>query len=216
VPASFVTKAELRANLGIGSLYSDAVVEEVCQSSEDLLKQYLWYNDAPVVAAGLQNNVATLVLANPGIFVKGQSVAIEGCGSTYGGNHVITSTIPGITIPVSISTAFWSFFSNYQWPNGYSFIQFAKVHADDPFHRIIPSGKASGQDTKEVDYAQTPAIREAAMIIAVDIWQARQVSQTGGVGMDGISASPYRMGFQLINRVRGLIQPYAAPASLVG
>jgi len=216
VPASFVTKAELRANLGIGSLYSDAVVEEVCQSSEDLLKQYLWYNDAPVVAAGLQNNVATLVLANPGIFVKGQSVAIEGCGSTYGGNHVITSTIPGITIPVSISTAFWSFFSNYQWPNGYSFIQFAKTHADDPFHRIIPSGKASGQDTKEVDYAQTPAIREAAMIIAVDIWQARQVSQTGGVGMDGISASPYRMGYQLINRVRGLIQPYSAPASLVG
>jgi len=216
VPASFVTKAELRANLGIGSLYSDAVVEEVCQTSEDLLKQYLWYNDAPVVAAGLQNNVATLVLANPGIFVKGQSVAIEGCGSTYGGNHVITSTIPGITIPISISTAFWSFFSNYQWPNGYSFIQFAKTHADDPFHRIIPSGKASGQDTKEVDYAQTPAIREAAMIIAVDIWQARQVSQTGGVGMDGISASPYRMGYQLINRVRGLIQPYSAPASLVG
>jgi len=214
--ATYVTKAELRANLGIGSLYSDATVEEVCQASEDIIKQYLWFNEAPIVAAGLQNNVATLVLANPGIFVKGQSVAIEGCGSTYGGNHVITGTIPGINVPVSISTAFWSYFSNYQWPNGYSFIQFSKVHADDPFHRIIPSGKASGQDTKEVDYAQTPAIREAAMIVAVDIWQARQVSQTGGVGMDGISASPYRMGFQLVNRVRGLIQPYAAPASLVG
>ena len=216
MPASFVTKTELRANLGIGSLYSDAVVEEVCQSAEDLLNQYLWYNDAPVVAAGLQNNVATLVLANPGIFVKGQSVAIEGCGNIYGGQHTITGTIPGITIPVSISTAFWSFFTNYSFPNGYSFIQFAKVHADDPFHRIIPSGKASGQDTKEADYSAIPAIREAAMIIAVDIWQARQVSQTGGVGMDGISASPYRMGYQLINRVRGLIQPYSSPASLVG
>ena len=214
--ATYVTKAELRANLGIGSLYSDATVEECCQSAEDLLKQYLWFNDAPVVAAGLQNNVATLVLANPGIFVKGQSVAIEGCGSTYGGQHTITGTIPGITIPVSISTAFWSFFTNYSFPNGYSFIQFSKVHADDPFHRIIPSGKASGQDTKEADYSAIPAIREAAMILAVDIWQARQVSQTGGVGMDGISASPYRMGYQLINRVRGLIQPYSAPASLVG
>lgn len=214
--ATYVTKAELRTNLGIGTLYTDAVVEEVCQTAEDLLKKYLWFNDAPVVAAGLQDNVATLVLANPGIFVKDQSVAIEGCGSIYGGQHTITSTIPGITIPVSISTAFWSFFNNYQWPNGYSFIQFAKTHADDPFHRIIPSGKASGEDTKEADYAVVPAIREAAMIIAVDIWQARQVSQTGGVGMDGVSASPYRMGFQLINRVRGLIQPYAAPATLVG
>ncbi len=216
MPATFVTKAELRANLGIGSLYSDATVEEVCQTAEDIIKQYLWYNDAPVVAAGLQNNVATLVLANPGIFVKGQSVAIEGCGSTYGGNHVITGTIPGINIPVSITTAFWSFFTNYSWPNGYSFIQFAKVHANDPFHRIIPSGKASGQDTKEDDYSVVPAIREAAMILAVDIFQARQTPQTGGVGMDGISASPYKMGYQLVNRIRGLIQPYAAPASLVG
>ncbi len=214
--ATYVTKAELRSNLGIGSLYSDATVEEVCQTAEDLLKQYLWFNDAPVVAAGLQNNVATLVLANPGIFVKGQTVSIEGCGHPYGGSQVITGTIPGINIPVSISTAFWSFFSNYQWPNGYSFIQFSEVHADDPFHRILPYGKASGQDTKEADYAVVPAIREAAMILAVDIWQARQVSQTGGVGMDGVSASPYRMGYQLINRVRGLIQPYSAPASLVG
>ena len=214
--ATYVTEAELRSNLGIGSLYTSATVEEVCQTAQDLLNQYLWFNDAPVVAAGLQDNVATLVLANPGIFVKGQSVAIEGCGSTYGGQHTITGTIPGITIPVSISTAFWSFFTNYSFPNGYSFIQFAKVHADDPFHRIIPSGKASGQDTKEDDYAVIPAIREAAMILAVDIWQARQVSQTGGVGMDGVSASPYRMGYQLINRVRGLIQPYSAPASLVG
>jgi len=162
MPATYVTEAELRSNLGIGSLYSSATVEEVCQTAQDLLNQYLWFNDAPIVAAGLQNNVATLVLANPGIFVKGQSVAIEGCGSTYGGNHVITGTIPGINIPVSITTAFWSFFSNYSFPNGYSFIQFSKVHADDPFHRIIPSGKASGQDTKEDDYSAIPAIREAA------------------------------------------------------
>ena len=214
--ATYVTKAELRSNLGIGSLYSDATVEEVCQTAQDLLNEYLWFNSAPVVAAGLQNNVATLVLANPGIFVTGQTVSIEGCGHPYGGSQVITSTIPGITVPVSISTAFWSYFNNYQWPNGYSFIQFSEVHANDPFHRILPYGKASGQDTKEADYAVVPAIREAAMILAVDIWQARQVSQTGGVGMDGISASPYRMGYQLINRVRGLIQPYSNPNSLVG
>ncbi len=86
------------------------------------------------------------------MFVKGQTVSIDGCGNIYGGPHVITGTIPGINIPVSISTAFWSFFTNYSWPNGYSFIQFAKVHANDPFHRIIPSGKASGQDTKELHY----------------------------------------------------------------
>ena len=214
--ATYVTKAELRANLGIGSLYTDATVEEVCQTAEDLLKQYLWFNEAPVVGAQLQNNVATLVLANPGIFVVGQTVAIEGCGHPYGGNQVITGAWPGTTVPVSIATAFWSTYAFSSYPTGYSIIQFAETHANDPFHRIIPSGKAVGPDTKETDYAATPAVREAAMIIAVDIWQARQVSQTGGVGMDGVTASPYRMGYQLINRVRGLIQPYSNPNSLVG
>jgi len=214
--ATYVTKAELRANLGIGSLYTDATVEEVCQTAEDLLKQYLWFNEAPVVGAQLQNNVATLVLANPGIFVVGQTVAIEGCGHPYGGSQVITGAWPGTTVPVSIATAFWSTYAFSSYPTGYSIIQFAETHANDPFHRIIPSGKAVGPDTKETDYAATPAVREAAMIIAVDIWQARQVSQTGGVGMDGVTASPYRMGYQLINRVRGLIQPYSNPNSLVG
>lgn len=214
--ATYVTKAELRANLGIGSLYTDATVEEVCQTAEDLLKQYLWFNEAPVVGAQLQNNVATLVLANPGIFVVGQTIAIEGCGHPYGGNQVITGAWPGTTVPVSIATAFWSTYAFSSYPTGYSIIQFAEIHANDPFHRIIPSGKAVGPDTKETDYAATPAVREAAMIIAVDIWQARQVSQTGGVGMDGVTASPYRMGYQLINRVRGLIQPYSNPNSLVG
>jgi len=159
--ATYVTVAELRSNLGIGSLYTDATLEEVCQTSEDLIKQYLWWNEAPVVAAGLQDNVATLVLANPGIFVKGQSVAIEGCGSIYGGQHTITGTIPGITIPVSISTAFWTFFNNYSFPNGYSFIQFAKTHADDPFHRIIPSGKAQGQDTKRSRLCANPCYKRS-------------------------------------------------------
>lgn len=214
--ATYVTKAELRANLGIGSLYSDSTVEEVCQTSEDLLKQYLWFNEAPIVGASLTNNVATLVLANPGIFVVGQTISVEGCGNIYGGSHTITGAFPGTTVPASLTTAFLTSYPYTSFPTGYSFIQFAEVHANDPAHRIIPSGKASGQDTKEDDYSAIPAIREAAMILAVDIWQARQVSQTGGVGMDGISASPYRMGYQLINRVRGLIQPYSNPNSLVG
>jgi ABC-type microcin C transport system permease subunit YejB len=74
MPATFVTTAELRANLGIGSLYSDATVEECCQSAEDLISEYLWHNDAPVVGTALQDNVATLMLANPNAFVTGQLI----------------------------------------------------------------------------------------------------------------------------------------------
>ena len=211
-----VTQAELRTNLGIGTLYSDATVEECCQSAEDLISSYLWHNDAPVVGSSISNNVATLVLANPGIFVTGQSITISNCGATYNGTYTLTGSFPGTTVPASIGTAFWSTYAFSSYPNGYSIIQYAKTAANDNFHFIKPYGRALGPEHKAQAYTATPAIREAAMIVAVDIWQSRQVSQTGGVGMDGVSASPYRMGYQLINRVRGLIQPYSSPNSLVG
>ena len=211
-----VTEAELRSNLGIGTLYSSATVEECCQAAEDLISPYLWHNDAPVVGSSISNNVATLVLANPGIFVTGQSIVVSNCGSTYNGTYTLTGSFPGTTVPASIGTAFWSTYAFSSYPNGYSIIQYAKVSADDNFHFIKPYGRALGPEHKPQAYTATPAIREAAMIVAVDIWQSRQVSQTGGVGMDGITASPYRMGYQLINRVRGLIQPYSSPNSLVG
>ena len=214
--AAMVTMAELRSNLGIGSLYSDATVEECCQSAEDLIQGYLWHNDAPVVASSISNNVATLVLSNPGIFTTGQSITVSNCGATYNGTYTLTGSFPGTTVPASIGTMFWSTYALSSYPNGYSFIQYAKTAANDNFHFIKPYGRALGPEHKAQAYTATPAIREAAMIVAVDIWQARQVSQTGGVGMDGITASPYRMGYQLINRVRGLIQPYSSPNSLVG
>jgi hypothetical protein len=216
MPASYVTVAELRANLGIGSLYSDATIEEVCQSSEDLINQYLWFNTAPVVGTALQDNVATLMLANPNAFVTGQSITVTACGTPFNGTYTITGTIPPSTGTTSLIPVFMYQYGQVNYPNGYSFVQYAKTAANQKFHKVVPYGVATGPDHKTQSYATTPSIREAAMILAVDIFQARQVSQTGGVGMDGISASPYRMGYQMINRIRGLIQPYAAPASLVG
>jgi hypothetical protein len=168
------------------------------------------------VASSISNNVATLVLSNPGIFTTGQSITVSNCGATYNGTYTLTGSFPGTTVPASIGTMFWSTYALSSYPNGYSFIQYAKTAADDNFHFVKPYGRALGPEHKAQAYTATPAIREAAMIVAVDIWQSRQVSATGGVGMDGISASPYRMGYQLINRVRGLIQPYSSPNSLVG
>jgi hypothetical protein len=104
----------------------------------------------------------------------------------------------------------------WNWPAGYSFIQFTKVASDVNFSRVLPYGKAEGVDTKTLAYASTPAVREAAMILAVDIWQARQVSQTGGVSIDGFSPSPYRVGNSMIGKIRGLISGYQNPLSFIG
>jgi hypothetical protein len=168
------------------------------------------------VGTALQDNVATLMLASPNAFAASQSIVVSGCGSVFNGTHTITGTIPPTTGTTSLIPVFMYNYGQVNYPNGYSFVQYNKTAANQTFHKVVPYGVATGPDHKTQAYASTPAIREAAMIVAVDIWQARQVSQTGGVGMDGVSASPYRMGYQLINRVRGLIQPYSAPASLVG
>jgi hypothetical protein len=214
--ATYVTEQELRDNLGIGDLYADAIIEECCQSAQDLLNQFLWFDSAPVVGTALQNNVATVMVANPGIFSTGDSVTLSGCGATFNGTYTITGTIPWTagTATQFPSIAFNNRLTNY--PNGYSYIQFAKTASNANFTRVLPYGAAVGADTKTNTYATTPAVREAAMILAVDIFQARQVSQTGGVTIDGFSPSPYRLGNSMIGKIRGLISGYQNPLSMLG
>jgi hypothetical protein len=216
MPASYVTVAELRANLGIGSLYSDSTVEECCQAAQDQINSFLWFDSAPVVGTALVSNVATVMLANPGLFTVGESVTIAGAGSTFNGTYTITATLPFSTGTTNLLPAFNMQLNYYQQPQGYSFIQFAKTAADQNFRRVVPSGTATGEDTKTATYVNTASVRQAAMILAVDIWQARQVSQTGGVGLDGFSPSPYRMGNSMIGKIRGLLSPYINPNSMVG
>lgn len=214
--ATYVTEQELRDNLGIGDLYPDSVIEECCQSAQDILNQFLWFDSAPVVGTTLQNNVATVMIANPAIFSTGQSVTLSGCGATFNGTYTITGTIPWSTGTTNLIPAISWNTNVWNWPNGYSFIQFAKTAANVNFSRVLPYGSAVGTDTKTSTYATTPAVREAAMILAVDIFQARQVSQTGGVTIDGFSPSPYRMGNSMIGKIRGLIAGYTNPAAMVG
>jgi hypothetical protein len=216
VAATYVTEQELRDNLGIGDLYSDAVVEECCQAAQDILNQFLWFDSAPVVGTTLQNNVATVMIANPAIFTTGQSVTLSGCGATFNGTYTITGTIPWSTGTTNLIPAISWNTNVWNWPNGYSFIQFAKTAANVNFSRVLPYGSAVGADTKTNSYATTPAVREAAMILAVDIFQARQVSQTGGVSIDGFSPSPYRLGNSMIGKIRGLIAGYTNPGSMCG
>jgi hypothetical protein len=216
MPATYVTEAELRANLGIEALYSSDIVETCCQTAQDLLNQFLWFASAPVVGVTLQNNVATAMIANPMLFTTGQSVTLSGCGSTFNGTYTITGTMPWSTGTVNqIPSLVWNPYT-WNWPNGYSFIQFTKVAADVNFKRVLPYGSAVGEDTKTNSYATTPAVREAAMILATDIFQARQVSQTGGVSIDGFSPSPYRLGNSMIGKIRGLIAGYTNPNSMIG
>lgn len=191
MPATYVTKAELRTNLGIGTLYTDAVVEEVCQSAEDIIKSKLWFNTVNVLAHSAEGTKGTIYLDAPTTerFYVGQSVTVANVAPQFDGSHTLTEV------------------------NEYD-ISFVKAQITTTVkHKVIPYGTVT--IASQIDYATVPAVREAAMMIAVDIWQARQMSATGGISPD-FQPSPYRMGNTLMARVRGLIADYLHPGGLVG
>ena len=76
MPATYVTAAELRSNLGIGTLYDDAVVEEVCQAAENLVSGQLWKYEFPVVSSAISQGKCYLVLSANPAYVYGQTVVV--------------------------------------------------------------------------------------------------------------------------------------------
>ena len=202
---------ELRDSLGIGTLYTDPTVEECCQTAQDLINSFLWFNTAPVVATGRTNNFATAVISNPGQFVTGQTVTIAASGSGFNGSKTITGTGP---YPTTSSTIFLP--SRYLYPLGYQYIQYASTGSDEPMHLVLPYGTMTGPDDKTASYATTAAIRSASLMLATNIWQSRQATQNGGAGVDGYGVSTFRMSNTLMASIRGLLAPYLNPAAMVG
>ena len=189
MPATYVTEAELRSALGIQSLYTSAVVEDVCQAAENIVKSKLNFNESYAVAHANTGTVGTLYFSVPHAFYVGQTVNVEGCGSKYNGNKTVNAID---TLSIKVTTDHL---------------------ADSPYHPIVPYGYVRAETY--TDYATLDEVRQASLMIAVDIWQARQASNAGGISPD-FQPSPYRMGNTLLSRVRGLLADHLAPGGLVG
>lgn len=209
--ATYTTMAELRTSLGIGTLYADATVEECCQTAQDLINAFIQFNSAPVVATGLANNTATIVISSPGQFVTGQQVTIVASGAAFNGTRTITGTGP---FPTTQTTLFLP--TRYTYPLGYQYLQFAITGTDEPMHLVLPYGTMTGPDDKTASYAATASIRSASLMLATNIWQSRQATQNGGAGVEGYGVSTFRMSNTLMASIRGLLAPYLNPGAMVG
>jgi hypothetical protein len=189
---STTTVAELRTALGVGTLYTDAVLQSVCDAADNVLLPFLWKNEQPIIAHGNVGTVGTLYFNDDirEVFYVGQSVTISNAGTKYNG----TKTITAVDIKsFSITTTHTS---------------------NNPVHAVVPYGTAAAETY--VDYTAIPAIQEASLMISIDIWQSRQAPSSGGVSIDGFTPSPYRMGNTLLARVRGLLAPFLDPRSMIG
>ena len=189
---SITTVAELRTALGVGTLYTDAVLQSVCDASDNVMLPFLWKNQQPIVAHGNVGTVGTLYFDEDitDVFYVGQSVTISGAGTKYNGTKTITTV--GLQ-EFSVTTTHTS---------------------DNPRHTVAPYGIAAAETY--ADYTTIPAIQEASLMVTIAIWQARQAPSGQGMSVDGFSPSPFTMSNTLLARVRGLLAPYLDPRSMVG
>jgi len=190
---STTTVAELKAALGVGSLYSDATIQEVCDAADEVLLPFLWKNENYNIAHSNTTTEGTLYFDEvvTGTYYVGMSVVISKNGSPFNG----TKTLTGV---------------------GENSITFAVTGTPtaSEYHPCVPFGIVSG--VTQNTYATIPAVREASLMICVSIWTARQTNSGNGMMPDGSIGNMYSMSSQLVARVRGLIAPYLAPNSMVG
>jgi hypothetical protein len=190
---SLCTVTELRSALGVGSLYNDATLQQVCDAADVVILPMLWNNYQFNVGHSNTATTGTLYFDTlvTDVYYVGQTVVITGNGSKHNGSKTLTG-VGDYNITYNIT-------GNNNTPA--------------PYHPVNPFGQVAA-DTY-VDYSLDAAVQEAALMISVDIWQARQVSNSGGVSPD-FTPSPYRMGNTLLARVRGLLAHAISPDSMVG
>jgi hypothetical protein len=175
--------------LGVGDIYPDAQLESAMESAENLILGFLNFHRASIVAVSLKSNVATFTTRSQHGYVVGQQVTISEVGNPYNGTRTITA-VTGYTFQASIT------------------------NADIPRRLNVPDGNCilQGQSTY---YDTNENCRTAALMVAVDIWNARQ-SASGQMQAVDFNPGPYRMGRSLLSRVVGLISEYRDPNSMVG
>lgn len=215
--ALYVTADELREVLGVGTLYSDELLEGACETASTLIQKQLWFDSYPVVGGTVQDGVATVVISAPISFTSGETVVITNAGTKLNGTHTVTATYPWSqgsgTFPMF---TYYFPYGTYNFPRNYSLIQFNTVQANMNYRLIQPYGSVVGADTLETAYADEQPVRQSALMVAVDVWQARQAPSSGGVSVDGVTPLPWRMSNSLLGKVRGLLAPYTSPRSMIG
>jgi hypothetical protein len=184
---TIITATQLRSTLGVSSsLYSDAVLNDIIDTTEQVVLPLLQHYSTPIVKVSLTSNVATFTTQAKHNFAIGDTVIITGVKNPFNGTVVVTE-ITDYTFTASIT------------------------HANVTESAVIPSGDALHQGTQ--DYVGVSAIESAILIVSVEVFQSRTAPGGQIEGVD-FSPTPYRMGRSLYSRVAGLLGAYVDVESL--
>jgi hypothetical protein len=179
---------ELKAVLGIGSIYPDAEVQQVADAAESIILSYLDFNRSSIVSVKLEDNVATYYTIEPHDFVVGSALTVTGCGTTFNGSRTVTEH-KADSFKVAITAA-----DVVETPQR-------------PYGSAVLTSQAALYDAND-------SVREACLALAVDIWETRK----GTMGQQGVdfAPAPYRLGRSMLQRIMGLLGKDVDTNSLVG
>jgi hypothetical protein len=199
-----VTRTELQTTLGIGTLYADAVLDQIIGAAESVILSMLsrdrHFIDQACCTVSLEppatGTRVRFRTTGPHGFVVGTAITIgEFPKANWTGRALTVVEVPADDIVVAESETPWN----------------PGVEEPSP---VIPNGVVYRTSTFAA-YDTIPEVREAALAIAVDLFQSR-VAPGGQTEAIDFTPGPYRLGRSLFTRVSGLLGRWMDTGSLVG
>jgi hypothetical protein len=180
-----ISASDLRSVIGVSqSLYSDAYLDQIIASSEEILLPILNSYQFAIDSFEVKDNIVYFYTIRPNLFVEGQSVIVTGCGAIDN-----TYTVEARTADVYRFSA-------------------AVIAADSIDTPVIPAGIAVLDGSSAADlYANNDAIKNALLGLSTDIFQAVIAPGSQIEGVD-FAQTIYRTGRSMINRQMGLLAPF--------
>jgi hypothetical protein len=180
-----ISASDLRSVIGVSqSLYSDAYLDQIIASSEEILLPILNSYQFAIDSFEVKDNIVYFYTIRPNLFVEGQSVIVTGCGAIDD-----TYTVEARTADVYRFSA-------------------AVIAADSIDTPVIPAGIAVLDGSSAADlYANNDAIKNALLGLSTDIFQAVIAPGSQIEGVD-FAQTIYRTGRSMVNRQMGLLAPF--------
>jgi hypothetical protein len=152
----------------------------------------LWSNTTFAIGSSNTASTGTLYFDEniAQTFYVGQTITVSGSGSKFNGSRTITI--------VNLNSITFAITSN---------------NTPVTYQPINPFGKVTAETY--TDWTSDDAVINAALMVSVEIWQARTATLSGSNVAD-FQPSPYRMSAQLLAKIRGMIAHALDPRSMIG
>ena len=197
---SLVSREELKATLNVGDLYADAIIDQVRFAASDVVLSMLSRKQARYIEQCCQEAgppaIVQVRTESPHPFRVDDVVLIQVYNPTNKTFLSLEGTVIGVPEPDLLRLSF-----------SVTIPTFAPT--------LIQPGLYVIDKSSSTIYEAIPEVKEAALAIAVDIFQSRVAPGGQMQGID-FTPGPYRLGKSLFTRVSGLLGRWMDTRSLVG